>query len=267
MLTLYFSGTGNTRYIARLFSKKMKAQYISIEKDVDFDALMADHETIAICYPIYGSRVPRIMRSFVKKHLLSFRGKKIIILVTQVLFSGDGARVLTDLFGEESEAIEVIYAEHFRMPNNISNLPFFWPPNGATIERLVKRNKKKLDRVCANIKKGKIVRRGFHKHSVKLGLLQGKAWQGDSKLIAPAPMTAEHMALDGVEIDSNCSLCHMCVNTCPARNFKLVNGAVKPQGKCFVCYRCINRCPRRAIRLMRLPFKSTWHYWDLNLER
>lgn len=52
-------------------------------------------------------------------------GKKIIIFCTQLLFSGDGARVFTDLL--KSISYTVIYAKHFNMPNNICN--FFLAPN------------------------------------------------------------------------------------------------------------------------------------------
>ena len=88
MLTLYFSGTGNTEYIAKLFSHQMDVECISIEADMDFTSILKAHDTIAFCYPIYGSRVPRIMREFVAKHMSDITGKKLIIFVTQFLFSG-----------------------------------------------------------------------------------------------------------------------------------------------------------------------------------
>ena len=124
MLTLYFSGTGNTKYLASLFSDNMHGQCVSIEADVDFAALIASSSTIAFCYPIYGSRMPRNMRKFVHEHVTALKGKRLIIFVTQWLFSGDGARVLLDLL--PSNHVEVIYAEYFNMPNNISNS--FWFP-------------------------------------------------------------------------------------------------------------------------------------------
>ena len=67
MLTLYFSGTGNTMYVAELFSRKMNAKCFSIEDAVDFSAEIKAQDTIVFCYPIYNSRVPRIMRIFVSK--------------------------------------------------------------------------------------------------------------------------------------------------------------------------------------------------------
>ena len=117
MLVLYFSGTGNTKYIAELFSEKMGAQCLSIEGGTDFDMAVAGHDIIAFCYPIYGSRVPLIMRGFVARHMAALKGKNLIIFATQLMFSGDGARVLCDLFPKGH--IKVTYAEHFLMPNNV----------------------------------------------------------------------------------------------------------------------------------------------------
>lgn len=75
MLTLYFSGTGNSKFIAERFSSKMAAACYSIEEEIDFKEKMAQAKTIAVCYPIYGSCVPRIMREFVKKTGLSLKAK------------------------------------------------------------------------------------------------------------------------------------------------------------------------------------------------
>ena len=88
MLMLYFSGTGNSKYIAELFcnvmnthlpqsaSADLPAQCRSIEEKLDFEQLISSHETIGFCYPIYGSRVPRVMREFVIKYINFFNEKK-----------------------------------------------------------------------------------------------------------------------------------------------------------------------------------------------
>jgi len=111
MLMLYFSGTGNSRHIAELFGSNMNADCHSIEEGIDFDALIFGYDTVAFCYPVYMSRVPRIMREFAFKHMKSLEGKKIIIFCTQLILSGDGARAFAALFSGKS--VEIIYAEHF----------------------------------------------------------------------------------------------------------------------------------------------------------
>jgi len=257
MLTLYFSATGNSKYIAELFSKEMNAKPISIEEDANFTQEIKEHDTIAFCYPIYGSRVPRILREFVVKYMGELSGKKLIIFVTQVAFSGDGARVFTDMFWEGT--IEVIYAEHFKMPSNVGNVPL-WKPTKRRVQRYLARAEAKMARTCDNIREGIVVKRGFSRFSQFLGNIQGRAWQGNSKEPAPAKFSAEQMAKTGVKIHRQCTACNICVAVCPMKNLENCQGAIKAKGDCTVCYRCVNRCPHRAITVMRFHRRPRWQY-------
>ena len=84
MIMLYFSGTGNSKYISELFCKINNAKSYSIEENIDFENIINSEEIIGFCYPIYGSRVPRIMREFVMKNKEYFKNKKVIIFCTQL---------------------------------------------------------------------------------------------------------------------------------------------------------------------------------------
>jgi len=236
MLTIYFSGTGNTEYLARLFSNQMDAACLSIEDDANFTSEIKKHDTIAFCYPIYGSRVPRIMREFVIKHMSDFSGKRLIILVTQVLFSGDGARVFTDMFRDG--AIEVIYAEHFYMPNNVTNVAILpgWLISDKVISKLNEKAERKMTTVCNNIEKGKVKKRGFCIGSRISGLLQ--AWM--------VPLMEKH-ANKSVKISAECDICGICATDCPMKNLAIENNSVIHKHNCTVCYRCVNECPKKAI--------------------
>ncbi|MCL2287513.1 MAG: EFR1 family ferrodoxin [Firmicutes bacterium] len=258
MLTLYFSATGNTEYIARVFSREMGAACLSIEADHNFTAEIKAHGTVAFCYPIYGSRVPRNMREFAAKHMSDLNGKKIIIFVTQMLFSGDGARVFTDMFWDGF--IDVIYAEHFILPNNVCNIPIFRKRSNKSIIRSAKKAEAKMIRVCNDIKSGVVKKRGFSRFSQFLGNLQGKAWQGDSREVEPRKLTVEHKAKSGVKIHKNCTACNLCMKICPVKNLANDHGKIIHQGNCIVCYRCVNRCPQRAITVTMLHLRPKWQY-------
>jgi Pyruvate/2-oxoacid:ferredoxin oxidoreductase delta subunit len=257
MLCLYFSGTGNTKYLAELFSRKMDAACFSIETNADFSAEIKRHDTIVICYPIYGSRVPFIMRDFVTKHMADFKDKKLIIFVTQLIFSGDGARVLCDLF--PANHVEVIYAEHFFMTNNVCNFAILPQTSDEKIKKQMVKVDNKLNKVCENIKAGKVVLRGFSVFSKILGKAQGIPWQGDSRNLSAAKGTMEYRAKSSVKIDAACTACNICVECCPMKNFENVNGVITPKDNCMVCYRCINLCPQKAITVF-FHKKPTWQY-------
>jgi len=259
MLTIYFSGTGNTKYIAQLFSKKMNAECLSIEDDTHFFDEIKKHDVITLCYPIYGSRVPRIMREFAIKHMSALAGKKIIIFVTQLFFSGDGARVFTDMF--EEDAITVIYAEHFNMPNNICN-SVFRKPSEKRIQKYLSKAEAKMERACHDIKNGVIKKRGFNRFSQIIGNIQGVPWQGNSKKngLGASQRSIEYKAMNDVRIDDSCTSCNVCVEICPMRNLENNAGEIIQKGNCTVCYRCVNHCPDKAITVMMTHKKPRWQY-------
>jgi hypothetical protein len=86
MVTLYFLGTGNSKYVSEYFSAKLGLEYFSIEENVDFANKIVSNEVVAFCYPIYGSCVPRLMCKFVGKYKTLLSNKKIIIICTSACF-------------------------------------------------------------------------------------------------------------------------------------------------------------------------------------
>ena len=250
MLTLYFSGTGNTRYIATQFAKKMHHEAYSIEEDLDFVSLITRHETIAFCYPIYTSDVPYIMKRFVNTHRHLLQNKNLILLSTQLLFSGDGARVFTDLLKDITYS--VIYAEHFNMPNNICNLWVFPLAKEKKMNRYLHHAQSKLNRVCTHIKQGIVKRRGFNPVSRWLGWFTQRSYFPK----------IEAKAMKDVRIDTDCNLCGTCTRVCPMNNLTIENNQVTQQGICTLCYRCVNLCPQKAITvLIHSKVKRQYRYW------
>ena len=258
MLTLYFSGTGNTRYIANDFAKKMNHKAYSIEENLDFVSLITSHETIAFCYPIYTSDVPNIMKRFVNTHRLKLQNKNLIILCTQLFFSGDGARVFTDLLKDITYT--VIYAEHINMPNNICNLWVLPLAKEQRIARYLDHAESKLNKICENIEQGIIILRGFNPVSKWLGWFTQRAYFPK----------IETKAMKDVRIDAKCNLCGTCTRVCPMDNLTIENNQIIQQVACTLCYRCVNLCPQKAITvLIHSKVKKQYRYWlfDCGLQK
>lgn len=236
MLMLYFSGTGNSKYVATQFAAEMKADCHSIEEAMDFDSLIHQADTVCFCYPVYGSCVPRIMREFVTKHREALADKSLVIFCTQMMFSGDGARAFTDLLPCSKE--RVLYADHFNMPNNISN---FWllPIGDRERRRKLRAVNKQLKRVCGDIRKGIVKQRGWSRFSHWLGLLQRKGWP-----------KVEEKRRSSFQADTHCNRCGLCVKLCPMNNLELTAGGVAQRDNCILCYRCVNACPQKAAMVL-----------------
>jgi ferredoxin len=174
------------------------------------------------------------MREFVLAHIDSLKGKKLIIFCTQMYFSGDGARALMDILPRGHA--EVIYAEHFLMPNNVCNVFITPVPGEKTINKYLSKTERKMQNVCSDIKRGVIIKRGFNPASRVLGLMQGTFFPG-----------IERRARGKVWIDNDCNSCLLCVSACPVKNFEYKDGRIETKNNCMLCYRCINKCPQKAI--------------------
>lgn len=98
MIGLYFSGTGNSKYAVENFLKKYEpgTTAYSIENKQAVEAIKSNKE-IVFGYPVQYSNIPKFLRDYVEKNAPLWTGKKIFVIATMGLFSGDGAGVLARL--------------------------------------------------------------------------------------------------------------------------------------------------------------------------
>lgn len=230
MLVLYFSGTGNSKYVAESFAKKTKSLCHSIEEDVDFVDLINKNKNICFSYPIYGSCIPKIMEEFLFSYRLILKNKRLIILSTQMMFSGNGAKQLWQFIPNN----KVLYADHINMPNNISNVNFL---PITEIERKFRKKQvdKKINKILLDLKNRKTIKKGWSNFSNSLGNLQRKGF----------PKVME-MAKSSFCTTDECTGCGLCVRKCPVNNLTLEESVVIQHNKCILCYRCVNICPEKA---------------------
>lgn len=241
LTAFFFSGTGNTKYITsylcKQLSKEWKCTLVPIER-ARTEAL-AQSDIVLFAFPIYGSTPPIPVRKFVAKCGELLRGKRVILVETQYFFSGDGAaglgRLVRTLGGE------VIGAEMFNMPNNLSDCKLFPIKNGTEIEATLARARRRADKFARRLLRGSARKRGFSAISRCVGYFsQRKYWR-----------KGEQEKRGRLKIDaSRCVGCGLCTKNCPVGNLLIQNRKAKPLGSCVLCYRCVNLCPKRAISLI-----------------
>lgn len=242
LVAFYFSGTGNTRYIAERILRNVSAEYTAklydVTSDPDVDAL-SSADVVLLAFPIYGSAPPLPMREFVHRCGSRLKGKKVAIAETQYFFSGDGAASIGRTV--EKYGGTVILAEHFNMPNNLADCRIFAIRNGGELGTLLNRAEKRADAFARRLLRGKTRRRGFGILSHAVGYFcQRKYWRKGEK------EKRGRLKVDPVR----CVGCGACEKRCPVHNLRLEGGKAVPLGKCVLCYRCVNLCPRRAITLI-----------------
>ena len=239
MLGIYFSGTGNSRYALERFLEQLDntAKICSIQDD-DAAKYIKSNEEIVVSYPVQYSNIPKMLRDFVEKNRALWRGKKIFVIATMGLFSGDGAGVLARLL--KKYGAEIAGGLHLKMPDSIADEKALKRPLEENIE-LVRRAEKKIDKGVLDIKDGKIPQDGIGFWCHMAGLFGQRLYFGRK---------AEHYT-DKVKINRDrCAGCGKCVRLCPMKNISLENRLARAGNKCTMCYRCVNICPVQAVTLL-----------------
>ena len=98
MLGIYFSGTGNSRYALEVFLGKLdKTAKIFAIEDVNIANYIKENKELVFSYSVQFSNIPKMLKDFVDRHKKLWKGKKIFVIATMGLFSGDGAGILCRL--------------------------------------------------------------------------------------------------------------------------------------------------------------------------
>ncbi len=239
MLGIYFSGTGNSRYAAELFCREYdkETKVLSIEAN-DVLTFVKDADLIVFAYPVQFSTVPKIMRDFVTENKEMWRNKRVFVIATMGLFSGDGAGILGRLL--ENCGAEVIGGLHLKMPDSIADEKALKRPLEKNKE-LVKQAERKIKESVRQLKEGHPTQEGIGPLYRLAGFWGQRAYFGHK--------TKEYTSK--LKIDNKkCVGCGKCEKLCPMKNITIVEHKAVSGDRCTMCYRCINKCPKQAITLL-----------------
>ena len=250
MIGIYFSGTGNSKYCIHKFLEvyNNNSPAFSIEQD-EAAALIKDNDEIVISYPVQFSNIPKILYDYIVTNQQLWKGKKIFIIATMGLFSGDGAGILARLLKKYGAIITG--GLHLKMPDSISDEKALKRNSEKNLE-LVRNAETKIRKAIIQIKDGKPPQEG-------LGIWYHMAGLFGQRLYF---YNKTKNYTDKLKINTEkCIGCGLCAKLCPMKNIALENNTAIAGNKCTMCYRCINKCPRQAITLLG---KKVIKQYDIN---
>ena len=239
MIGVYFSGTGNSRYATELFCKECGAEgnVFSIEDECVCDEIRKAEE-IVFSYPVQYSTVPKFVRDFINSNSSIWNGKKIFVIATMGLFSGDGSGILGRLLKRHGAVI--VGGLHLKMPDSICDEKALKRPLEKNLAN-IRESESKIQKAAKSYKEGKPTKEGLGIFYRLAGFFGQRLYFGH--------MTKKYSSKLKISTES-CIGCGLCAKVCPLENIQISDGKAVPSGKCTMCYRCVNRCPKQAITLL-----------------
>ncbi len=240
IVIFYFSGTGNTLYLANKVKEYLikqhhrNCQLIDLSKNTKLD--FTKNNVYGFMFPVYAYGLPRIMRNF----LLSLP-KNIGAEAFAISNAGEGEGIALD------EALAILNNKGFSV---IGGKVIFMPQNFSPIFKL-KNDEKSLKNIIALGKEDVIsfIEELLTKKSVKYKK-RNFIRRIFSYLISQIFLKiGTRIFYRLFKVDDNCNLCSICKRICPMNNIDIVNNKVIFGKNCEVCMRCLNACPQKSIQV------------------
>ena len=232
-MILYYTGTGNSRHLARILAEKLEDELVSAAEMIregkrgDFHS---EKPWVFVC-PTYGWQIPHIFRDFIRD--AAFSGSREAWFVMSCgSETGNAAKGIRALCVEKQFHFHGV--SQIIMPENY--IALFAAPAPETAEKLVRIGEKRAERAAALIAAGQ----DFPPVRPRL-----------KDKIASGPVNAVFYSFfvkdRKFRTTDQCVSCGKCVESCLLHNISLEQGRPVWHGHCTHCMACISRCSTGAI--------------------
>lgn len=238
-MIFYFSGTGNSLYIAKNIQKKSRATLISIVKELRenrtyYEYVLEEGEDIGFVFPVYAWAPPKMVLDFIDKvEFSNYKDNYIYSVVACGENIGDTMKLVDKKLKDKNLKLHSGFSAI--TPNNYIVL------GDVDSKDIEEKKLKSLEEFLINVNKiiSKKERGVFltEKGSIPwvltnvVSLIFNKSCNSTKKFYA----------------DDKCIGCGICEKICPS---SCISVKEKPswKGDCTHCLSCINLCPTKAIQ-------------------
>lgn len=230
-MVLYFSGTGNSRYVAKKIAEISGDEVISINqrlKSQDYSTVSSEKPLVFVG-PVYAGRLPRVMDDYIRK--VNFTGtKRAYFIETCAQTPWAAAEYAEKLCSEKSFALLGFHS--VIMPQGYIAGGGTQPK--AVNDKILKEAEPKIIKIAEMIRDNQMLPKEQPGSAVM------------SKVLNPI-MYSMMISAKGFTVTDSCTSCGKCEIRCPLNNVKLVSGKPVWGKNCTHCMACIAGCPAGAV--------------------
>ncbi len=255
-MIFYFSGTGNSRWVANALGITLGEPVVSMAEELktgkkEIVCPLREDEKVLFVYPVHswGPAVPVVR--FIEKLRLTGYDKQPVYSVSTC---GDECGYTADIMRKELDKRGINLTEGYSviMPNNYILLPGFDVDSKEVEEQKLQEAPAAVAAIADAIRENKKV------NIYKKGSLPRL------KSYCIYPLFANFaIGKNSFRVTDGCISCGLCERVCPTGTITLADGKPVWSDTCVQCVACIHRCPVRAIEYGKITLKKgRYHHPD-----
>ena len=247
-MVLYFSGTGNSRYVAQRIAVALGDELLSMNDHIKEGepSPVASDERLVIVTPTYAWRIPRIVRDWLLKTDFP-NAKQAWFVMTCGSEIGNAAQYNRALCQEKQ--LTYMGTAQIIMPENY--IAMFNAPQAEEARQIVARAEPDIDRVISAIKTGQ-------KFALPRNNLYDRFMSGPVNPI----FYSFFVKANAFTVGDACTGCSQCAKLCPMNNITIQNGKPVWGSDCTHCMARICRCGAEAIEYGKKSLGKPRYHFD-----
>ena len=243
----FFSGTGNSLYIAKELRERIKNTTLFNIKDCRDEAIVIEKERVGIVFPVYACGMPHIVERFVAR-LKPNENSYIFAISTSASGYGTVLQQVNTELTQKHHPLDAAF--NIFMPSNY--LPFGGAESRKKQQKKFTAAREALDMIApliVELTQTPIPRQWFLPH-----------WF--CQLSHRIFMNRLEREVEKFHVDAKrCNGCQLCLKVCPVNNITLIENRPDWGKKCEQCFACLQFCPSQAILRGRIsPKRKHYHH-------
>ena len=251
-MIFYFSGTGNTQWVAEQIAKAIGDELVYIPdaiRDGKYDYTIDEKETIGFCFPTHGWQPPRIVREFISKLKVELR------YCWAVTTCGDNMGETMTILNKDLAKIGLRASAMFSviMPESYVCLPFMYTDTEEKEHQKIATARQQLPHIIECIRE---------RRTGVVELEKGATPRLYSYVIG-GYFNARMITDKKFMVDEDvCIKCGKCAKVCPVDNIQGTPPEWIHNGRCTSCLACYHYCPTHAINFGKITRKRGQYYFN-----
>ncbi len=252
-MVICFSGTGNSRYIAKKLADGLDDELIDATLCVNEEVVLYHgentHTHIFVC-PTYAWRIPKVFEKHIERATFANESDKPLNAYFVLTCGGDignAEKYIKSLC--KKKGFNLLGVAEVVMPENY--LAMFSVPSEKTSEKIIAKAEEKLPDIIEKIKN-------------RLPLESKKASFLDKRKSDIVNLTFYPLCVSAKKFytTDKCISCGKCEKLCPLNNIKIIDGKPSWSNKCTHCMACICLCPTEAIEYSKKSIGKRRYHLD-----
>lgn len=232
IMLLYFTGTGNSRYVAEKIADIVKGQKLDLNTFIKKnESIAVQAENIVLITPTYAWRIPGIVREWIQKADFS-AVKKVWFVMTCGSEIGNASPYNQKLCRDKG--CEYMGTAQIIMPENY--IAMFDVPEKDEASDIIEKADPVIEKVAQSISA-----------TEKLPAAKDRLYYRILSCVVNPLFYRFCVKSKAFRADDRCIKCGKCAEKCPLNNISIVDGRPAWGEHCTHCMACICYCPAVSI--------------------